>query len=118
MNFVLVPGKSAGLVRVIRSGSSDKNRIYLSGFRGVVKDVAFAFHEKRILVAAVDEYSYLLYSYLLVHEIIGSTAQLILQVNPDGITTVTGCHRVVWCNYIPSMTTTLVATTMGRVLVF
>ena len=113
MNFVLVPGKSAGLVRVIRSGSSDKNRIYLRGFHGVVKDVAFAFHEKRILVAAVDEYSY-----LLVQEIIGSTAQLILQVNPDGITTATDCHGVVWCNYIPSMTTTLVATSMGRVLVF
>ena len=91
---VLVPGKSAGMVRVIRSGSSD--RILLKGFHGFVRDLSFAFHEKRILVAAVDEYSY-----LLVHEIIGSTAQLILQVNPDGITTATDCHRVVWCPYVP-----------------
>jgi hypothetical protein len=111
--FVLVPGKSVGVVRVIRSGSSDENRIYLRGFHGVVKDISFALHEKRILVAAVDEYSY-----LLIHEIIGSTAQLILQVNPDGITTATAFHRVVWCNYMPSKTTTFVATTMGRVLVF
>ncbi|KAK4023828.1 hypothetical protein OUZ56_009226 [Daphnia magna] len=89
-----VPGKSAGMVRVIRSGSSD--RILLKGFHGFVRDLSFAFHEKRILVAAVDEYSY-----LLVHEIVGSTAQLILQVNPDGITTSSDCHRVVWCPYVP-----------------
>lgn len=53
-------------------------------------------------MAAVDEYSY-----LLVHEIIGSTAQLILQVNPDGITTATDCHRVVWCPYVPENPKTL-----------
>ncbi|XP_046460109.1 enhancer of mRNA-decapping protein 4-like isoform X4 [Daphnia pulex] len=95
-----VPGKSAGMVRVIRTGSSD--RILLKGFHGFVRDLSFAFHEKRILVAAVDEYSY-----LLVHEIIGSTAQLILQVNPDGITTATDCHRVVWCPYVPENPKTL-----------
>ena len=47
-------------------------------------------------MAAVDEYGY-----LLVHEIVGSNAQLILQVNPDGITTSSDCHRVVWCPYVP-----------------
>ena len=82
------------MVRVIRNGSTD--RILLKGFRGFVRDLSFAFHEKRILVAAVDEYGY-----LLVHEIVGSNAQLILQVNPDGITTSSDCHRVVWCPYVP-----------------
>ncbi|XP_057374740.1 enhancer of mRNA-decapping protein 4-like isoform X1 [Daphnia carinata] len=89
-----VPGKSAGMVRVIRNGSTD--RILLKGFRGFVRDLSFAFHEKRILVAAVDECGY-----LLVHEIVGSTAQLILQVNPDGVSTPSDCHRVVWCPYVP-----------------
>lgn len=82
------------MVRVLRSGSSD--RILLKGFHGFVRDVSFAFHEKRILVAAVDEYGY-----LIVHEIIGSAAQMVLQVNPDGITTSSDCHRVVWCPYVP-----------------
>ncbi len=82
------------MVRVIRNGSTD--RILLKGFRGFVRDLSFAFHEKRILVAAVDECGY-----LLVHEIVGSTAQLILQVNPDGVSTPSDCHRVVWCPYVP-----------------
>ena len=82
------------MVRVIRAGSSD--RIILKGFRGFVRDLAFDFHEKRILVAAVDEYGY-----LLVHEVIGPQALLVLQVNPDGITTSSEFHRVIWCPYVP-----------------
>ena len=84
------------MVRVIRSGSSD--RIILKGFRGFVRDLSFAFHEKRILVAAVDEYGY-----LLVHEIVGPAAHLVLQVNQDGITTSSEYHRVVWCPYVPEI---------------
>ena len=86
------------MVRVIKSGSSE--RILLKGFRGFVKDLSFAIHEKRILVAAVDEYGY-----LLVHEINAcsplSPITLVLQANPDGITTSSDSHRVVWCPYVP-----------------
>lgn len=84
------------MIRVIRNGSGD--RILLKGFRGYIRDLSFAFHEKRILIAAVDEYGY-----VLVHEILGSSASLILQVNPDGITTSSDNHRVVWCPYVPEV---------------
>lgn len=89
-----VPGKPEGMVRVIRDGYPD--RIILKGFRGFVRDLSFAFHEKRILVAAVDEYGY-----VLVFEIVGSSPSLVLQVNPDGITTSSDNHRIVWCQYVP-----------------
>lgn len=47
-------------------------------------------------MAAVDEYGY-----VLVFEIVGSTPSLVLQVNPDGITTSSDNHRIVWCQYVP-----------------
>ena len=82
------------MVRVIRRRCSD--RILLKGFYGCVRDLSFAFHEKRILVAAVDEFGY-----LLVHEIIEGEAILILQVTPDTNMKSSDNHRVVWCPYIP-----------------
>ena len=88
-----VPGKSAGMVRVIRNNSSD--RILLKGFHGYVRDLAFAFHEQRILVGAVDEYGY-----VLVHEIKASSAELILEVMPPNMSS-SDDHRFVWCPYIP-----------------
>jgi len=92
--FYLVPGKPAGMVRVIRRHCSD--RILLKGFYGCVRDLCFAFHDKRILVAAVDEFGY-----LLVHEIKEAEVHLILQVNPDSISKSSESHRVVWCPYVP-----------------
>jgi enhancer of mRNA-decapping protein 4 len=89
-----VPGKAAGMVRVLRSHCSD--RIILKGFHGFVRDLSFAYHDKRILVAAVDEYGY-----LLVHEIIGAEVKLVLQVNPDSATGSSENHRVIWCPYVP-----------------
>ena len=93
-NVVLVPGNSAGMVCVMKNGCTEQ--VLLKGFNGFVRDLSFAFHEKRILVAAVDEYGY-----LLVHEIVESTAHLILQVNPDENSTSSDCHRVIWCPYVP-----------------
>jgi enhancer of mRNA-decapping protein 4 len=88
-----VPGKAAGMVRVLRSHCSD--RIILKGFQGFVRDLSFAYHDKRILVAAVDEYGY-----LLVHEIIGAEVKLVLQVNPESANSSEN-HRVIWCPYVP-----------------
>ena len=89
-----MPGKAAGMVRVLRSHCSD--RIILKGFQGFVRDLSFAYHDKRILVAAVDEYGY-----LLVHEIIGAEVKLVLQVNPESPSSSSENHRVIWCPYVP-----------------
>lgn len=82
------------MIRVIRNHCSD--RIILKGFKGIVRDLAFAYHEKRILIAAVDEYGY-----LFVNEVNGADVKLVLQVTPDKDTKIRETHRVVWCPYMP-----------------
>ena len=89
-----MPGKAAGMVRVIRRGCDD--RIILKGFRGFVRDLSFAFHDKRILVSAVDEFGL-----VLVHEITGGEVKLILQLDPNQPEVSSENHRVVWCAYVP-----------------
>lgn len=81
------------MVRVIRNDNTD--RILLKGFHGYVRDLAFAVHEQRILLGAVDEYGY-----VLVHEIKASSAELILQVMPPAMNS-SDNHRFVWCPYVP-----------------
>lgn len=81
------------MVRVIRNDSND--RILLKGFHGFVRDLSFAFHEQRIMLGAVDEFGH-----VLVHEIMGSSAQLILQVMPANLSS-SEIQRIIWCPYVP-----------------
>ncbi len=79
------------MVRVTRTDRLKQSPIELRGFHDEVLDIAFAFLDERILVAAVDECSN-----LLVHEISKSSANLVLTVNPENVSNATiKCHRVV-----------------------
>ena len=57
-----MPGEAAGMVKVQSSHCS--KGFDLKGFHGSIRDVSFAHHEERNLVAAVNEYGN-----VLVHEI-------------------------------------------------
>ena len=70
--------------------------LILKGFHGAIRDISFAHHEERNLVAAVDEYGN-----VLVHEIFETETVRILKVGTFSATRLGEIHRVVWCPHFP-----------------
>ncbi|XP_037529540.1 enhancer of mRNA-decapping protein 4 [Rhipicephalus sanguineus] len=83
-----------GVVRVLNLKTGD--RLLIKGFRGHIRDMAFARLATTVLLAIVDEFGT-----LCVYEIHENTTTLLLKVERPTDEVSSEYRRVVWCPYVP-----------------
>lgn len=83
-----------GVVRVLNLKTGD--RLLIKGFRGHIRDMAFAHLATTVLLAIVDEFGI-----LCVYEIHENTTILLLKVERPTDEVSSEYRRVIWCPYVP-----------------
>ncbi|XP_042891088.1 enhancer of mRNA-decapping protein 4-like [Penaeus japonicus] len=96
---IKAPQKSSGMVRIINRKSGDRGLV--KNIRGMVRDLAFAHLNQRVILAFTDHYGT-----LYVCEVSASSTEgtlntdLLLEVNSTS-DEASDNHRIIWCPYIP-----------------
>ncbi|XP_075557245.1 enhancer of mRNA-decapping protein 4 homolog Ge-1 isoform X4 [Dermacentor variabilis] len=84
----------AGVVRVLNLKTGE--RLLVKGFRGQIRDMAFARLATTVMLAIVDEFGT-----LCVYEVHENTSTLLMKVERPADEESSEYRRVVWCPYVP-----------------
>ncbi|XP_069976332.1 enhancer of mRNA-decapping protein 4, partial [Penaeus vannamei] len=96
---IKAPQKSSGMVRIINRKSGDRGLV--KNIRGMVRDLAFAHLNQRVILAFTDHYGTLYVCEVSASSTEGSLdTELLLEVNSTS-DEASDNHRIIWCPYIP-----------------